>query len=107
MENSVPSSSSGAHGTNPGVRMLSVKAETEYDYDLFTIGAGSGGVRASRMSTQYGVKVAVCAISTCPSPINRIPRVRHDGHLPVDGSTSPSPAPSETIEQLSSREAPQ
>lgn len=33
---------------------------TEYDYDLFTIGGGSGGVRASRFSTQYGAKVA-CA----------------------------------------------
>jgi glutathione reductase (NADPH) len=32
---------------------------TQYDYDLFTIGAGSGGVRASRMSASYGAKVAV------------------------------------------------
>jgi glutathione reductase (NADPH) len=31
----------------------------QYDYDLFTIGAGSGGVRASRMSAYYGAKVAV------------------------------------------------
>ncbi len=31
----------------------------EYDYDLFTIGAGSGGVRASRMAASYGAKVAV------------------------------------------------
>src|SRR5262249_8115857 len=31
----------------------------QYDYDLFTIGAGSGGVRASRMSAAYGAKVAV------------------------------------------------
>lgn len=30
-----------------------------YDYDLFTIGAGSGGVRASRMATQYGATAAV------------------------------------------------
>ena len=30
-----------------------------YDYDLFTIGAGSGGVRASRMAAQYGAKVAI------------------------------------------------
>ena len=30
-----------------------------YDYDLFTIGAGSGGVRASRMSSQFGARVAV------------------------------------------------
>lgn len=31
----------------------------QYDYDLFTIGAGSGGVRASRMSAAYGARVAV------------------------------------------------
>ncbi len=32
---------------------------TEWDYDLFVIGAGSGGVRAARMSAQYGARVAV------------------------------------------------
>jgi glutathione reductase (NADPH) len=31
----------------------------QFDYDLFTIGAGSGGVRASRMSASFGAKVAV------------------------------------------------
>lgn len=31
----------------------------EYDYDLFTIGAGSGGVRASRVAAAHGAKVAV------------------------------------------------
>ncbi|MDP6559922.1 MAG: glutathione-disulfide reductase [Candidatus Binatia bacterium] len=31
----------------------------QYDFDLFTIGAGSGGVRASRVSAAYGAKVAV------------------------------------------------
>ncbi|MEZ5921457.1 MAG: glutathione-disulfide reductase [Parvularculaceae bacterium] len=30
-----------------------------YDYDLFTIGAGSGGVRASRLAATYGARVAV------------------------------------------------
>ena len=30
-----------------------------YDYDLFTIGAGSGGVRASRMAGALGARVAV------------------------------------------------
>lgn len=29
----------------------------EYDYDLFVIGAGSGGVRASRTSAAFGAKV--------------------------------------------------
>ena len=31
----------------------------DYDYDLFTIGAGSGGVRASRVAAAHGAKVAV------------------------------------------------
>lgn len=31
----------------------------EYDYDLFVIGAGSGGVRAARMAASHGAKVAV------------------------------------------------
>ena len=31
----------------------------DYDYDLFTIGAGSGGVRASRIAASHGAKVAV------------------------------------------------
>ncbi len=30
-----------------------------YDYDLFVIGAGSGGVRASRIASSHGAKVAV------------------------------------------------
>jgi len=30
-----------------------------FDYDLFTIGAGSGGVRASRMAGQFGARVAI------------------------------------------------
>ncbi|HIJ37447.1 MAG TPA: glutathione-disulfide reductase [Rhodospirillaceae bacterium] len=30
-----------------------------YDFDLLTIGAGSGGVRASRMAASYGAKVAI------------------------------------------------
>lgn len=32
---------------------------SSYDFDLFTIGAGSGGVRASRMAARAGARVAV------------------------------------------------
>ncbi len=32
---------------------------SDYDYDLFTIGAGSGGVRASRVAAAHGARVAV------------------------------------------------
>ncbi|MFC7498438.1 glutathione-disulfide reductase [Enterovirga sp. GCM10030262] len=31
----------------------------KYDYDLFVIGAGSGGVRASRVAAAHGAKVAI------------------------------------------------
>jgi glutathione reductase (NADPH) len=32
---------------------------TDYDYDLFVIGAGSGGVRAARLAAQLGRRVAI------------------------------------------------
>ena len=32
---------------------------TGFDYDLFVIGAGSGGVRASRIAASHGARVAV------------------------------------------------
>jgi glutathione reductase (NADPH) len=31
-----------------------------YDYDLFVIGAGSGGVRASRVAAGHGARVGIC-----------------------------------------------
>ncbi|KAI3947948.1 hypothetical protein MKW92_024889 [Papaver armeniacum] len=40
--------------------------EQEYDYDLFVIGAGSGGVRASRTSAGFGAKVAICELPFHP-----------------------------------------
>lgn len=48
---SVRAAASGAEG-----------ADSEYDYDLVTIGAGSGGVRASRIASSYGAKVAICEL---------------------------------------------
>ena len=32
---------------------------SNFDYDLFVIGAGSGGVRAARMAAGFGAKVAI------------------------------------------------
>ncbi|KAF2285644.1 hypothetical protein GH714_006164 [Hevea brasiliensis] len=40
--------------------------ESHYDFDLFVIGAGSGGVRASRFSANYGAKVAICELPFHP-----------------------------------------
>src|SRR6185295_16796293 len=46
----------------------------KYDFDLFTIGAGSGGVAGSRRAGSYGAKVAIaesvrvggtCALRGC------------------------------------------
>ncbi|CAD6212589.1 unnamed protein product [Miscanthus lutarioriparius] len=52
-------SASAAAGGNNGAAPRA--AEREYDYDLFTIGAGSGGMRASRVaSALYGARAAVC-----------------------------------------------
>lgn len=31
--------------------------DQQYDYDLFVIGAGSGGVRGSRTAASFGAKV--------------------------------------------------
>ena len=35
------------------------ETENQFDYDLFVIGAGSGGVRASRIAAGHGARVAV------------------------------------------------
>ena len=32
---------------------------SDYDYDFFVIGAGSGGVRCARMSASYGARVGI------------------------------------------------
>ena len=34
-----------------------------YDFDLFVIGGGSGGVRAARMAAQRGVRVALAEVA--------------------------------------------
>jgi glutathione reductase (NADPH) len=36
-----------------------MESMARYDYDLMVIGAGSGGVRAARMSAEYGARVAI------------------------------------------------
>ncbi|ONK63864.1 uncharacterized protein A4U43_C07F19720 [Asparagus officinalis] len=43
-----------------------VEGEQQFDYDLFVIGAGSGGVRASRTSAGFGAKVAICELPFHP-----------------------------------------
>jgi glutathione reductase (NADPH) len=36
---------------------------SQFDYDFFVLGAGSGGVRAARIAAGYGAKVAICESS--------------------------------------------
>ncbi|XP_057507803.1 glutathione reductase, chloroplastic-like [Actinidia eriantha] len=50
-------------------RRFAARAESDngaeprrYDFDLFTIGAGSGGVRASRFAANLGASVAICEL---------------------------------------------
>ena len=53
-------SASAASGRSNGV-VPAGGGGRDYDYDLFTIGAGSGGMRASRAaSSLYGARAAVC-----------------------------------------------
>jgi len=35
------------------------KTDSNYDYDYFVIGGGSGGVRSSRIAAQFGARVAL------------------------------------------------
>ena len=44
---------------DPSTRNLIERAGPLSDYDLFVIGAGSGGVRAARIAAAHGAKVAV------------------------------------------------
>ena len=37
-----------------------MSTEPSYDFDLFVIGAGSGGVRAARIAAGHGARVAIC-----------------------------------------------
>ncbi|XP_010693962.2 glutathione reductase, chloroplastic [Beta vulgaris subsp. vulgaris] len=43
-----------------------VEDDTHYDFDLFVIGAGSGGVRAARFSANFGAKVGICELPFHP-----------------------------------------
>src|SRR3979411_308233 len=42
------------------LRFCSQVIHMPYDYDLFVIGAGSGGVRASRIAAGHGARVGIC-----------------------------------------------
>ncbi len=47
-----------------GVRVIERKWTSRFDYDLFVIGGGSGGVRAARLAAERGVRTAIAEEST-------------------------------------------
>jgi len=54
-----PSLAPRRHSSTTTVVVRAAAEMTSYDFDIFTIGGGSGGVRASRMSSQAGAKVGL------------------------------------------------
>ena len=52
---------------NPSAANGATTSSTNFDYDLFCIGAGSGGVRAARVAAgTYGAKVGICEMPYDP-----------------------------------------
>ncbi|KAJ8755374.1 hypothetical protein K2173_019172 [Erythroxylum novogranatense] len=43
-----------------------INEDAQFDFDLFVIGAGSGGVRAARFSANFGAKVGICELPFHP-----------------------------------------
>ncbi|XP_045813201.1 glutathione reductase, cytosolic [Trifolium pratense] len=50
----------------PDLNKGEVVEGTNFDFDLFIIGAGSGGVRAARFSSNFGAKVGICELPFDP-----------------------------------------
>ena len=64
-------------------------AENGFEYDLVTVGAGSGGTRASRISSQvYGAKVACVEL-----PFDFRASDTHGGAGGTCGAPAPTPPP--------------
>jgi len=67
---------------------------TKFDYDLFVIGAGSGGLAASKQAASYGAKVAIaedelvggtCVINGC-LPKKLMVYASHFSHFPQEAA---------------------
>lgn len=65
--------------------IAAMASQAAYDYDLVAIGAGSGGVRASRFAAQYyGAKVAVVEL-----PFGFVPSDSVGGAPVAPGASAP------------------
>jgi len=49
-----------------------------FDFDLFVIGAGSGGVRTARMSASYGARVAIAEDRYMGVPVSMLAAYRRN-----------------------------
>ena len=62
-----------------------------YDFDLFVIGAGSGGISSARRAAQYGAKVGVAEGWTLGGTcVNRgcVPKKTDDVCVPISRAVS-------------------
>lgn len=51
-----------AESSSAGEKGVGESKGQKFDFDLFTIGAGSGGVRASRFAANFGASVTICEL---------------------------------------------
>ena len=64
----------------------SANGDGEYDYDLFTIGAGSGGVRASRFAAStYGASGLCCCVAHYLLPVRQCAELTDASVVPNSG----------------------
>jgi NADPH-dependent 2,4-dienoyl-CoA reductase/sulfur reductase-like enzyme len=52
----------------PLERLGLLRKSRTFDFDLFVIGGGSGGVRAARMSAQRGARVGLAEVAAWAAP---------------------------------------
>jgi glutathione reductase (NADPH) len=86
---------------------------TSFDYDLFVIGAGSGGLAASKRAARYGAKVAIaegdlvggtCVVRGCV-PKKLMVYASHFSHFPHEAAGYGWTIPAETFDWVKLRDA--
>jgi hypothetical protein len=73
----------------------------DYDYDLVTLGAGSGGVRASRLAASaYGARVRTGWWGASLCSLKFVLRVVQPVHLPQEARLGPLAHPEQHLEVI-------